>query len=85
MVEILVMKSGSIESIPLEYDETISIRWYINNCLSQVFDDVISQRREKTELCGLILHGGNARLHRISRTTEFLAVNPIESYPNASY
>ena len=51
-------KSGLIESIPLEPDASISTNWYINNCLSQIYD-VISQRREQTGLCGVILHDDN--------------------------
>ena len=60
MVTIFVVKSGLIKPILLV---SISVHWYVNSCLSQIFD-VISQRREKTGLCGLIFHGNNARSRR---------------------
>jgi [histone H3]-lysine36 N-dimethyltransferase SETMAR len=78
------MKSGLIESIPLESGASVNADWYVNNCLFQVFD-VVSQRREKTELRGLILHDENARPHRAWITNEFLAKNRVESYQNPPY
>ena len=84
MVAIFFMKSGLIESIPLESGASVNADWYVNNCLSQVFD-VVSRRRDKTGLRGLILHDDNARPHRAWTTNEFLAQNRVESYQNPPY
>jgi [histone H3]-lysine36 N-dimethyltransferase SETMAR len=84
MVAIFFMKSGLIESIPLESGASVNADWYVNNCLSQVFD-VVSQRRDKTGLRGLILRDDNARPHRAWTTNEFLAQNRVESYRNPPY
>ena len=84
MIAIFFMKSSLIKSIPLEPGASISAHWYINSCLSQVFD-AISKRRGKTGLCELISHDENARLHRAWVRTEVLAKNRIESYSNTSY
>jgi hypothetical protein len=81
MVAIFFMKSGIIESIPLESDASITAYWYVNNCLFQVFG-VDAQRREETGLRGLILHDDNARPHRAWVTTEVLDENRVESYQN---
>lgn len=84
MVAIFFMKSGLIESIPLESGATANADWYANTCLSQVFT-VVSHKREKTRLRGLILHDDNARPHRAWMTNEFLAQTRVESYPNPLY
>ena len=84
MVAIFFMKFDLIESIALESDASISARPYVMNYLSTVFD-VVVQRREKTGLCGLILHDDNARRDRAWMTTEYLAGNRIESYRNPTY
>ena len=84
MVAIFIMKSGLVESIPLESGASVNADRYVNNCLSQVFD-VVPQRRDKTGLRGLILHDDNAQPHRASTTNEFLVQNRVESYQNPPY
>ena len=62
MIAIFFMKFGLVESIALESGASISAQSYVTNCLSRVFD-AVAQRREKTGLCGLILHDDKARSH----------------------
>ena len=78
------MKFSLIESIALRSGASISARSYVTSCLLGVFDTA-AQRRDKTGLCGLVLHDDNARLHRAWVTTEYLTENRIESYQNAPY
>ena len=59
MMAIFFMKSNSIKSIPLTAGGSVSVHWYVINYFSQVFD-IISQKREKTRLRGLIFHNDNA-------------------------
>ena len=84
ILAIFFIKSGLIESITLESGASISAWLYVTNCLFRVFD-AVAQRREKTELHGLILHHDNARPHWVWMTTEYLAGNSIKSYQNPSY
>ena len=84
MVAIFFMKSGLIESIPLESGTSVTGEWYINDCLPQVFDAILRTQR-RADLCKLILHDDNARPHRAWITTEFLVEHHVESYPNPPY
>ena len=82
MATIFFTESGLIEAVALESNTSISARPYAMNYLSSVFD-AVAQRREKTELRGLILHDDdNARPDRAWMMVEYLVGNRIESYQN---
>ena len=62
------MKSGLIKPVPLETGATMND---VNTCLPQVFS-VVSERREKRGVRGLIFHDDNAKPHWAWITNEFL-------------
>ena len=78
------MKSGLIKAVPLETGATVNASWYVNTCLPQVFS-VVSERREKRGLLGLIFHDDNAKSSRAWITNAFLLEHHVEQYQNPPY
>ena len=78
------MKFGLIKSIPLKSGTSVTVEWYINDYLPQVFDGILRTQR-RADLCKLILHDDNVRPHQAWITTEFLAEQRVGSYPNSPY
>ena len=64
------MKSGFNTIVPLENDKTVTAKWYIEKCLSNVLKQVEKHRR----LNDLIMHYANTSSHKTTQTMDYLEV-----------
>ena len=70
-------KFGHVATIPLEDKKTITDDWYINRCLTEIFQ-ACCKRHPRTGVRCLLLHHDNASMHTAAVTLDCLATNDIQ-------
>lgn len=77
MYAVFFRSTGIVSVVKLGPKQTITAKWYIDNCLKQLFDSV--------KIRGLILHHDNARPHKAIITREFLEEKGVELMEHPPY
>ena len=78
MFAISFTKSGFNAIIPLANGKTVTVKWYTEECLSNVLKQVENCHR----LNDLIIYHDNASSHKATQTMEYLEAHPSETSCN---
>ena len=81
MVASYIAKTGHITTTPLEERRTVTVDWYVHQCLPQVLH-AVRTRRPKS---GITLHPDNAPAPTAAATGEFLASEGVQLMSHPPY
>lgn len=84
MISIYFTSEKVVAVIPLETGQTVTGKWYTENCLPQVFENLLGNRK-KEDLRRYFLHHDNAPAHTAVATNNFIALSGIEEIRPAPY
>lgn len=84
MFAVFFDSQGVIAMVKVEGQATVTARWYIENCLPVVIDNV-RRRAPRTGMRGRKLHHDNAPAHTAAATREFLSEQGISTLPHPPY
>ena len=83
MFAVFFTQNGITASVPLEERKTVTSKWYVEECLPKVFENLLNGRPE-AELRRFFLHHDNAPAHTARNTIDFIGrsgINLIEPPP----
>ena len=76
-IAVFFAKSGHVASVLLQEKKTVSAEWYINICLSKVFEAWCA-RSPYNDTRGLLLNHDNASAHTAATTLDYLETNCVQ-------
>ena len=77
-------KSDHVVSVPLQERKLVNAEWYINICLTKVFEAWTAHRPNNGARC-LLLYHDNACAHTAAATLDVLEVNRVQLVIQTSY
>lgn len=82
---VIFFRTTGIEFIHMvEFGNSVSAAYYMDNCLEPLFDN-LRRRRPKSGLHAIKLHHDNAKPHQAKDTKEFLQQQGVITMPHPSY
>ena len=84
MVATFFSTSGHLATVVLEDQRTVTVKWYSEVWLPQVFSK-IQEKRRRTGLRGLLLHHDNASFHIANASISFLEKTPVKLMTHPAY
>ena len=84
MIACFFAKLCHVATILLEDRKTVTADWYVNHCLTEVFQ-AWCKRRPRTGVRGPLLHHDNATAHTTAVTLDFLAANDVQLVTHPPY
>ena len=84
MMSVYFTRSKIVAAIPLEKGQTVTAKWYTEECLPKVFKNLL-ENRKKEDLRRYFLHHDNAPSHTAEITSNFIAISGIEEIRPAPY
>ena len=84
MIACFFAKFGHIATMPLEDIKMVTADWYVNHCITKVFQ-ALCTRRTQTGVHGLLLHHDNASAHSAAVTLDFLASSNVQLVTHPPY
>lgn len=84
MLSVYFTKSKVVAAIPLKKGQTVTAKWYTEDCLPIVFKNLLEHRKNE-ELRRYFLHHDNAPAHTAEITSNFIASSGIEEIRPAPY
>ena len=84
MLACFFAKFGHVATVPLEDRKTVTDDWYVNLCMSKIFQ-AWCKRRPRTGVRGLLLLHDNSNAHTAAVTLDFLATNDVQLVTHPRY
>ena len=72
MIACFFAKFGHVATLPLEDRKTVTVDWYVNQCVPKIFQ-AWYLRRPRMGVWSLLLHHDNASMHTAAVTLDFVA------------
>ena len=84
MIVVFFGKRGTVETVLLEHQKTVTATWYTEVCLPKLIT-TLKALRPRTPLNTWLLHHDNAPAHRAGRTADFLDKMGIQVLGHPAY
>ena len=84
MIAIFFAKPGQLASVSIQERKTVNAEWYINTCLSKIFE-ARSACLPNIGTCDLLLHHDNASAHNATAILDHLEANRVQLVTQTPY